>query len=85
MSSMAVLVYVLAIGVPVYVLHHFHSQAWYWHVLATLAALGIGLVPTPPEWKTTGFDMVFGFMIVVLLVWGLGGLILSRPHREKHA
>jgi hypothetical protein len=85
MFSMAVLVYLLAIVIPVYLLHHFQSQAWYWHLLAVLAALAIGLSPTPPEWKTAGLDMAFGFMIVMLLVWGLGGLMLWHPHREKHA
>ena len=85
MSSMAVLVYLLAIGIPVCLLHHFHSQAWYWHVLAVLGGLGIGLVPTPPEWKTAVFDMAFGFVMVLLLVWGLGGLMLWRSHHEKHA
>jgi hypothetical protein len=33
---MAVLVYLFAIGIPVYLLHHFHSQAPHWHVLALL-------------------------------------------------
>ena len=85
MSSIAVLVYLLAIGIPAYLLHHFQFQAWYWHALAIAAALGIGLIPTPPEWKTTGSDLVFGFVIVFLLVWGIGGFVLWRPHREKHA
>jgi hypothetical protein len=85
MSSMAVLFYLFAIGIPVYLLYRFHSQAWYWHALATVGALGMGVVPTPPEWKTTESDLAFGFVIVFLLVWGLGGLMLWRPHREKHA
>jgi hypothetical protein len=85
MFGMAVLIYLFAIGISVHLLRHFHSQAWYWHVPAILAALGIGLVPTPPAWKIVGCDLVFGFVFVLLLVWGLGGLILWRPHREKHA
>ena len=85
MSSMAVLVYFLAIGISVYLLHHFYSQAWYWHALAIVGAMGIGLIPIPPQWQRPGLDLVFGFVIVLLLVWGLGGLVLWRPHREKHA
>jgi len=50
-----------------------------------LGALGIGLIPTPPGWQKPAFDLVFGSVIVVLLLWGLGGLMLWRPHREKHA
>jgi len=83
MSNIAILVYLLAIGIPVYLLHHFHSQAWYWHVLAILGALGIGMVPTPPAWKTAASDLIFGFVIGLMLVWGIGGLVLWRPHREK--
>jgi hypothetical protein len=85
MSGMAILVYLLAIGIPVYLLHRFHPQAWYWHLLAISGALGIGLIPTPPAWKTTASDLILGFVIALLLVWGLGGLLLWRPHREKHA
>jgi hypothetical protein len=85
MFGMAVLIYLFAIGISVHLLRHFHSKAWFWHALAILVALGIGLIPTPPAWKTAGCDLVFGFVFVLLLVWGLGGLILWRPHREKHA
>jgi hypothetical protein len=34
------------------------------------------------------FDLVFGFVFILLLVWGIGGLIVyhpHRPHHEKHA
>ena len=85
---LAFLVYLVAVAVPVYFLYTFHSQAWYWHLLATLAALAVGLVPTPPDWKTTGLDLVFGFCVTFLLVWGIGGLVTGRSHHahwEKHA
>jgi hypothetical protein len=84
-TLLAVLVYLLAIGVPIFLLYLFRSQAWYWHLLAIVAALGIGLVPTPAEWKTAGLDVAFGFLFILLLVWGVGGLVVFRPHREKHA
>lgn len=87
-SILAVLMYLLAITVPVILLFRFHSQAWYWHILAVMAALGLGFVPTPPAWKTEAFDLAFGFVFILLLVWGIGGLVVfrpHRPHREKHA
>ena len=88
MSGWAVLVYVLGIGIPVCLLYRYHSQSWYWHVLAIAAAVGLGFVPTPAEWKSATFDLVFGFVFILLLVWGIGGLIVyhpHRPHHEKHA
>ena len=84
MYGIAILAYLLAICIPVYLLRHFHAKAWYWHVLATMGALGLGTVPTPPEWKTAGMDLGFGFVFVLLLIWGLGGLLSSRPPRERH-
>lgn len=86
-SILAVLLYLLAIALPVFLLYRFRSQSWYWHVLAVLAAIGLGFVPTPLEWKTEAFDLAFGFAFILLLVWGVGGLVVfrPRPHREKHA
>ncbi|HYW47592.1 MAG TPA: hypothetical protein VE959_32285 [Bryobacteraceae bacterium] len=81
-----VLVYVAAVALPAYALYRFHSQAWYWHVLAIAAALVIGLIPIPPEFQRRGFDLLFGFGLVVLLFWGIGGFIVPQGgHREKHA
>ena len=87
-SILAVLLYLLAIAVPVFLLWRYRSQSWYWHLLAIAAAVGLGFVPTPPAWKTEGFDLAFGFAFILLLVWGIGGLVVfrpRRPHREKHA
>lgn len=85
MSSMlAILVYLAAIAVPIYLLHHFGSFGWYWHALSIAAALAVGLVPTPPEWKGAGIDLVFGFALTFLLLWGAGGLVVYRPHLHAH-
>ena len=87
-STVVVLVYLLAIGIPAFLLYRFHSQSWPWHVLAIAAAFGLGFMPTPPAWKTIGFDLAFGFGFIFLLAWGFGGLVMYRPHgshRHKHA
>jgi hypothetical protein len=84
MFGIAVLSYFLAVAIPVYLLRHFHSQSWYWHVLAALAAVGIGFMPAPAAWNTPGSDLIFGFAFVLLLVWGVGGLVLGRPRLAKH-
>jgi hypothetical protein len=86
-AILAVLVYLAAIGLPLYLLYRFHSQHWSWHVLAIAAAIGLGLVPIPPGLQKPGFDLMFGSLFAALLVWGAGGLILynTHGHHEKHA
>ena len=83
---MAILVYLLAFGIPVYLLYRFDSHSWLWHALAIAAAVGLGFVPTPPEWKTKTFDLLFGSVFMFLLVWGIGGLLpVVRHHHARHA
>ena len=83
-STVVVPIYLLAIGIPAYLLYRFHSQSWFWHVLAILAAFALGLMPTPPEFKTVTWDLVFGFTFVALMSWGIGGLLFYRTHATTH-
>jgi hypothetical protein len=85
MTWLAFLIYTVAIGLPVLALFRFHSQAWYWHGLAIAIGLTLGFIPTPQEYKTAAFDLLFGSVFIALMVWGIGGLILYRPHHERHA
>lgn len=87
-STWAVLVYLLAFGLPIWLLYHFHSAPWYWHVLALLAAVAMGFFQTPPQWQSQAFDLAFGAVFILLATWGIGGLLAFRwhgPHHEKHA
>jgi hypothetical protein len=84
-STLAVLVYLAAFGLPSFLLYRYRSTAWYWHALAIVAALGMGFVQTPPEWKSPAFDLIFGGVFMFLVTWGFGGLITFRSHRHKHA
>jgi len=86
-TMLAVLVYLAAIAIPVYLLYRFRTQAWYWHLLAIAAAVSLGFVPMPPQWRGAGVDLLFGFALTFLILWGGGGLVVFRPHthREKHA
>ena len=61
------------------------SLAWYWHVLAVIVALVIGLMPGTALLQTLGGSMLYGFVFVVLMLWGIGGLIPFRRLRAKHA
>lgn len=84
-SLFAILVYLVALGLPIYLLIQFHSQAWYWHALAVLAALALGLVPTPLWLQSAASDLATGFLFILLMVWGAGGLLVFHTHHEKHA
>jgi len=88
MSSVwVVLIYLVALAVPVYLLYQFRAQAWYWHMLCVAGALALGFVPTPPAWKTQTFDLMFGFSFIFLMIWGVGGLILFHDdghHERRH-
>ena len=76
---------VVALALPIYLLYRFRSQAWYWHVLAVILALVIGLMPGTALLQTEGGSLLYGFWFVILMVWGVGGLIPYRPRHAKHA
>ncbi|HTS28619.1 MAG TPA: hypothetical protein VMH81_22265 [Bryobacteraceae bacterium] len=84
-TMLAVLVYVAAMAIPIYLLHHYHSQAWHWHVLAVIASIVLGLAPLPDGFQGRGFDLMLGFVFVSLLFWGAGGLLVYHPAHHKHA
>ena len=82
---LAVLVYLAAMGVPLWLLHRYGSQTWFWHALAIAAGLVLGLLPTPIAMKGAAMDLLFGFTFLFLMVWGIGGIVVYRPHLHKHA
>ena len=88
-GMLAVLVYLVAMGIPIYLLYRFHTHAWYWHLLCVLGAVGMGFIPIPVSLQKPEFDLLFGFVFITLMIWGAGGLILPRTthhhHHERHA
>lgn len=83
---MVILVYAIAFAVPIFLLYLIHARPWYLHGLAVVAALVLGMIQVPEQWKSPSFDLAFGGVIVFLLVWGLGGMFpIHRHHHEKHA
>ena len=76
---------VVTLALPIYLLYQFRSQAWYWHVLAVIVALVIGNMPGTALLETLGGSMLYGFVFVVLMIWGIGGLVPLRRLRKKHA
>ena len=84
---LVVVAYLAALAVSVLLLRHFGSAHWSWHVLAILAALGLGMMPAPDALQGPGVDLVFGVAFILLMGWGIGGIVVFRPHhhRPKHA
>ena len=84
-SFVAILIYIAAMAVPAWLLYHFGSESWYWHALAVFGGLVLGFLPIPEVLSKPGYDLIIGFVFVFLMVWGIGGLFMISPHREKHA
>ena len=84
-SLLAIVLDVFAVVIPIFLLYRFRSMAWHWHVLAAAVALAIGLMPGTALLQTLGGSMVYGFVFVVLMLWGIGGLIPFGRLRKKHA
>lgn len=87
-TMLAVVAYLTAFVIAVFLLYHFGSAHFSWHLLSIVAALALGMMPAPgPIRPGPGVDLVFGFAFIFLMTWGIGGLLVFRrhPHREKHA
>lgn len=83
-SILAGLIYLLAIVLPLWLLYHFGSGSWFWHVLALAVALAIGLAPGTPLLQTVAGTFVYGFVFFALVVWGLGGLSMALYRLLAH-
>jgi len=82
MSTIVVcVVYGLSAGLALLLLYLFHAR-WYWHVLSVLAALAVGFSPPLGAWNGPSRDLVYGFVILFLVVWGLGEPFFHRFHRH---
>ncbi|MBS1859655.1 MAG: hypothetical protein JST11_30065 [Acidobacteria bacterium] len=84
---LAILVYLAAIAIPIWLLYEFGGQSWYWHCLALAAGIGLGFLPIPPALQGPVFDLAFGFAFITLLIWGAGGIIFyhTQGHHHHHA
>ena len=83
MSSWVVLTtYCSAAVMALALLYWFEPVRWYWHVLATLLAIGMGLVPIPPEWPKPQSDLMVGWLFSLLFVWGVAAPLFRRFHHQ---
>ena len=80
------LIYGAAAVLAVAWLYFFHVRTWYWHALSIVAALALGFAPPPSDpWRGQVYDLIVGFIFVLLMVWGIGGTLLFKTHHVRHA
>ena len=83
-SSMVALTYGAAFAVAIFLLWRFSNIKWYWHVLAVVAAIGLGLMPPLKVDSAAMYDMVIGVVFLVLVVWGIGEPVFKIFHIHRH-
>ena len=81
-TMLAVVAYLAALAISLLLLKRFGAVHWSWHVLSILAALGLGL--TPSSLQGPAVDLAFGFVFILLMVWGIGGIVAFHPHGHTH-
>ena len=62
-------------------------KAWYWHVLAGAAGLGISLIRRPAaisadQWNSPTTSLVVGVVVVFLLVWAVAAPFMGKRRRS---
>ena len=82
--SMVALAYAAAFAVALFLLWRFSNIKWYWHVLAVVLAVGLGLMPPLPVSSTAVYDMVVGSLFLLLIVWGIGEPVFKIFHIHRH-
>jgi len=82
MSIWVVVLYGFSAALALAFVYLFHAR-WYWHVLSVLAALAVGFSPPVPGWAGTSRDVIYGFVVLFLLVWGLAEPFLHRFHHHE--
>ena len=78
--------YALAFALALFLLIRYSHTRWYWHTASVVCAFAIGLWPPVEGWSGPAFDLSVGFLVIFLLVWGLGAPFAHWwvEHHERH-
>lgn len=83
--SWVFIAYGLAALAALIILWLYQPAKWYWHILAIVAAFGIGLIPTPEPFRADNIrryaDAVVGTIFVFLIFWGLAAPLFRHKAR----
>ena len=75
-------VYGFSFLLALWFLYLYHAR-WYWHALSVLVALAIGFSPPIPGWDGPSRDLIYGFVFLFLVTWGLAEPFVHRFHRHR--
>lgn len=76
--------YLSAIAVSLFFLWHFGVKHLLLHLLAAAAALVLGSVPLASPWNTPAGTLAVGWLFLLLMVWGIAGLLQAATATPKH-
>ena len=82
---LVMLIYGVAVVLALALLYLFEPVHWYWHVLAFLVAMAIGLTPLPAAWHSPLNDALVGCAFLFLFTWAVCAPLFRKFHRERHA
>ena len=81
-TAIVALCYGLAVALALTLLYAFGSIRWYWHMASLGLAAVLGSIPYSAfqEWQSPLFDALFGSVLSLLLLWGIGGAFCHSLH-----
>lgn len=82
MTAIVALCYGLAVVLALTLLCAFGSIRWYWHMASAGVAAVLGSIPYSlfQQWQSPLFDALFGSLLSLLLIWGVGGAFCHGLH-----
>ena len=84
-TTLASLIYLSAIVLPLWLLYQSGPKAWYWHLASLAAALVVGFAPGTPLLQTVAGTFIYGFVFLALVIWGIGGPCVAVYRRITYA
>lgn len=78
------LVYAAAFALAVWLDYELPKIGWYWHVVAVLVALAIGLTPMPMQLAGPEFELLVGALFAFLFIWGISEAFFRLFHLPHH-
>jgi hypothetical protein len=67
-----------------FLLWHFGTTRWFWHVLSVAAALTIGFIPGNEFWSRPEMTLLTGWFFVALFIWGAAAPAFTPHHHTFH-